>query len=297
MAETITEYIKRDLCFRLSGEGELLDKLTLAALAKHYNVSLMPIRLAVRELLAEGVLLKQANGRLKVNRQAVGVPTPAATPLPPPEALETALTQEVIHLSLRGEASYLREEATADRYQVGRTALRQVLNRLARKGLVEHLPRRGWRVRAFDREDLRAYLTVRESLELTALRLARPHLVREDLEDMLCGNVPGAPEGELQLDNRLHQYIIEKSGNRYIRDFFDRNGRYFATLFDYAAPETRVTIAMVRQHRDILRALIARDWPLARLELARHIRAQLPVLRRLLQQVARSQSDPAPETE
>jgi DNA-binding GntR family transcriptional regulator len=223
--------------------------------------------------------------------------TSASPQPPPPEALETALTQEVIYLSLRGEALYLREEATAHRYHVGRTALRQVLNRLARKGLVEHLPRRGWHVRAFDRDDLRAYLTVRESLELTALRLARPHLVREDLEDMLRGNAPGDVEGEPRLDNRLHQYLVEKSANRYIRDFFDRYGRYFTTLFDYAAPETRVAMAMVRQHRAILRALIARDWPLARLELARHIRSQLPILRRLLKQVARSRPGPTPEAE
>jgi DNA-binding GntR family transcriptional regulator len=295
MTETITEYIKRDLCFRLASEGEFLDRLTLAALAKHYKVSLMPIRLAVRELIAEGVLLKETNGRLKVNLAVVGVRTSAFAPPAPPETLEAVLTQEVINRSLRGEASYLREETTAQRYLVGRTALRQVLNRLARKGLVEHLPRRGWHVRAFDRDDLRAYLTVRESLELTALRLARPHLVREDLEDMLRGNVPGDLEGEARLDNRLHQYIIEKSGNGYIKDFFDRHGRYFTTLFDYAAPEARLTVAMVRQHRAILRALIARDWPLARLELARHIRAQLPILRRLLKRVARPRT--APEAE
>lgn len=282
MAETITEYIKRDLCFRLSGEDDAGEKLTLSALAKRYNVSLMPIRLAVRELIAEGVLLKQRNGRLKVNRSAIAARTAASEPPSPPEALETALTQEVIHMSLRGEASYLREETTAARYRVGRTALRQVLNRLARKGLLEHLPRRGWRVRALDRDDLRAYLTVRESLELTALRLARPHLIREDLESMLRGNVPGEAEEEARLDNRLHQYLIEKSGNAYIKDFFDRHGHYFTTLFDYAAPEARLTIAMARQHRAILRALIARDWPLARLELTRHIRAQFPVLRRLL---------------
>jgi DNA-binding GntR family transcriptional regulator len=292
MAETITEYIKRDLCFRLANEDEFPDPLTLTALAKHYKVSLMPIRLAVRELIAEGVLLKQTNGRLTVNSSAAAVRASISTPPSPPEALETALTQEVIHLSLRGEASYLREETTATRYHLGRTALRQVLNRLARKGLVEHLPRRGWRVRTFDRDDLRAYLTVRESLELTALKLARPHLVREDLETMLRGNAPDSPQGEARLDNRLHQYLIEKSANAYIKDFFDRHGHYFTTLFEYAAPEARLTLVMARQHRAILRALIARDWPLARMELARHIRAQLPVLRRLLKQVTCPQPEP-----
>lgn len=283
MAGTITESIKRDLCLRLCGEGEPLNKLTLAALAKHYKVSQMPIRLAVRELVAEGVLRKQANGRLEVNREAAKARA-SALPPSPEETLEAALTQEIIRRSLRGESSYLREETTAQRYHIGRTALREILHRLAHKGLVEHFPRQGWRISAFDPDDMRAYLTVRQSLELTALRLAHPHLVREDLEEMLRGTLAGK-EGTARLDNRLHQYLIEKSGNKYIKNFFDRNGRYFTTLLDYAMVETQVTRAMVRQRRAILRALIARDWSLARLELTRHIRAQLPILRRFLNQV------------
>ena len=59
-------------------------------------------------------------------------------------------------------------------------------------------------------------------------------------------------------------------------------------LFDYAAPEAKVVRAMARQHRTILRALLARDWPAARKGLARHIRAQRPVVRRLLQRLTAS---------
>jgi DNA-binding GntR family transcriptional regulator len=86
----------------------------------------------------------------------------------------------------------------------------------------------------------------------------------------------------------LHRYLVERSGNRYIREFFDRHGVYFDTLFGYAAPEANVVRAMARQHRAILQALIARDWRAARKALAHHIRSQRPVVSRLLERLGRT---------
>ena len=124
-----------------------------------------------------------------------------------------------------------------------------------------------------------AFLDVRISLELKALELAKPHLVRADLEAMLHGNRPSAGG---QLDNTLHRYLIEKSGNFYLRDFFDRHGLYFTMLFDYAAPAASVTRVMATTSNDPAcpdcRRLAASPEALAH-----HIRSQRPVLRRLLQ--------------
>jgi DNA-binding GntR family transcriptional regulator len=284
MSETITDYIQHDLKARLRSGAGLPEKLTLAAIAQHYRVSLTPVRLAVGQLIAERVLRKQANGRMEVNLELLQQ-LPAVDPRSFPERpagtteIEAVLTGELIHLSLRGRAEPLREEATAERFGIGRTVLRQLLNRLAGKGLVEHLPRRGWRVRPFDEDEMCAYLQVRESLELKALELARPHLKNADLQRMLRGNRRGTTP---RLDNALHRYLVDKAGNRYIQEFFDRHGIYYATLFDYAAPETNVVRAMAHQHCTILQALIDRDWQSARRALAHHIRSQRPIVRRLL---------------
>jgi DNA-binding GntR family transcriptional regulator len=264
----------------------------LAALSQLYRVSLTPVRLAVRDLVAEELLIKQPNGQLAINRNPNRRPGPNESiepPSRPPDLseVERAFTAEVIRMSLRGDMAYLREEVTAQRLGVGRAVLRQLLNRLQGKGLIEHLPRRGWRVRPFDEDDMLAFLEIRVSLELKALELAKPHLVRTELEAMLRGNLPST---EPRLDNTLHRYLIEKSGNFYLGDFFNRHGFYFTVLFDYAAPEARVTAVMARQHRQILRALIARDWPKARKALAHHIRSQRPVLRRLLQRIGVAQN-------
>jgi DNA-binding GntR family transcriptional regulator len=237
-------------------------------------------------------LVRQSNGRLDVNRASQKTAREKRAryrggPEPPRQALdlEGALAADVIRRSLRGEGDYLREEATAERFGVGRTAIRQAFSQLAGRGLIVHVPRCGWRVRAFDKADMAAYLEVREVLENKALSLARPHLVDVDLRRMLAGNASG--KGGPRLDNSLHRYLVEKSGNDYLREFFNRHAAYYTSLLDFAAPEAQVVAAMARQHRKILRALLAKDWPLARQELTRHIRAQRPIVAGLLQRIGR----------
>ncbi len=98
---------------------------------------------------------------------------------------------------------------------------------------------------------------------------------------MLRGNLRSVD----RLNNELHQYLVDRSQNTYIREFFEVHGLYYRLLLDFAAPEAHAVHTMARQHRDILRALIDQDWPKARRALAKHIRAQRPVVRRLLERI------------
>ena len=296
MSATISQFIERDLTGRIGTDQGLPLPLTLNSLSQLYGVSSTPVREAVRRLLAGGILIRHANGRLEVNRanrrqphgRGRGVATETGPPRSPRD-LETELAAEVIRKSLKGEGDYLREEATAERFGVGRTAIRQAFLQLAGRGLLVHVPRCGWRVRTFDEADMAAYLEVREVLERKALTLASPHLVEADLRRMLDGNTTSA--GDPRIDNSLHGYLVEKSGNSYLREFFDRHGAYYTSLLNFAAPETHVVASMACQHRKILRALLAKNWRRAHRELARHIRAQRPIVHDLLQQIARTEPD------
>jgi DNA-binding GntR family transcriptional regulator len=288
MSSTITDFITLDLMSRIQSGQAPPAKLALTHLAEHYRVSITPVRLAVNVLLKNGYLIKQKNGRLRINPAKVSsskpsTPSASLSPELSSQDWETQLIEEILTLSLRGKAVYLREEAVAKRYEVGRTIVRQVFTRLAGKGLLRHIPRCGWCVCTFDERDMCDYLVAREALELTALELAQPHLVPADLETMLQGNLPGRLQRSARLDNRLHQYLIEKSGNAYIRDFFDRHGLYYTFLFDFAAPEAHVMDEMAVQHRAILSALLAQDWVQARIALSHHIRSQRPVVKQLME--------------
>jgi DNA-binding GntR family transcriptional regulator len=281
MSHTITEYIVQDLEQRIQTGQELPRRFTLESLAQLYQVSLTPVRLALAELIKRQVIQKNPNGRL-VPITGEQKPIKEVTPsqvISRPKDWSATLTEFVLRESLKGEASFLREEAIAEKFGTGRTIVRQLFGRLAGSGMVDHVPRRGWRVVPFRERDMTDYIIVREMLEVKALDLAKDHLERHMLEEMLAGNKQSA-EGEVRLDNRLHTYIIEQSGNRYIKDYFRLFGSYYTSLFDYAALGAEVVDEMVLQHREILEAALQHDWPKAKAALAFHIRAQEPVLKK-----------------
>lgn len=283
---SIATYIEKDLKSLIDSGQELPAKLTLQGLSDHYDVSFTPVRAAVSQLVRDNYLQKSDSGRLSVhpqrlNRTRRGKRT-TDKEATPPQDWYGVLSADVFKQSLRGDAVYLREEATAEKYGIGRTVVRRIFNRMAGAGLIEHVPRTGWKVRPFRVEEMRSYLQVREVLELKALELAHGHLDQDVLQQMLAGNTPDTASHRPRLDNDLHRYLIEQSNNRFILDFFDQHGRYFTALFDYAALGADVVSEMAGQHREILEALIAEDWDGAAQALSNHIWSQQPVLERLI---------------
>jgi DNA-binding GntR family transcriptional regulator len=283
---TLSDTVYADLAARIESGGAPPAKLTFAELAKYYGVSLTPVRKAVERLLDEGFLVTCDNGRLAVSEHPPKRPAAARqAAVEPPRDREAEILADIIRLSLSGEPHFFREAAAAERYGIGRTVLRPLLARLTGQGLIEHVPRRGWRVRPFDRKDLRDFLVVRETLELTALEAARDKLDNNVLNELLEGNRErdGALSGGL--NNNLHAYWIGLSGNRYISEFFERQARYYTTLFDFAAPEAHVVREMAAEHCAILEPLIAGRFDEAKQALVRHIRDQQPIVERLIEQI------------
>lgn len=285
---SIVEYIKSDLQIRLKTGRSLPQKMTLESVANLYQVSITPVRMAVNELIAEGLLHKGENRRLTAVAPVttdVGTEVPIESPTPPepPRDLLEIVRNDLVRLSLQGEAIHLREEATAEKYAVGRSSIRNVFHHLAGSGLLQHLPRRGWLVRPFRHEDMRSFLEVRELLELNALQTARTELRSEDLQRMLDGNqYPTSDDERPKIDNSLHGYLIEKAGNPYIRDFFERHGSYYDILFQWEDEDLKTAIETVRQHREILEALLLRDWRAAKKALSWHIRCNHPILSKIV---------------
>ncbi len=279
---SITEYVRDDLAARLRTGRELPAQLTLDSLADFYQVSFTPVRAAVAGLIEEGLLEKGPNRRLVVRvepddgnaMKSESVPLP-----PPPRDLYSWIVDDLVQMSLLGSEVYLREEVTAEKYNMSRSAIRNIFHRLAGEGILDHIPRRGWRLRTFRLDDLREFVEAREALELKALELAWPRLETTDLKKMFEANSLPAKRNEgLVVDESLHEYLINKSQNKYIRDFFDRQGKYYRLLFRWEDHEDSVAIETMRQHQEILSALIDRDQERGRIALSYHIRNNHPLL-------------------
>ncbi len=278
---SITDYIRNDLAVRLRSGQELPAQLTLDSLAELYNVSFTPVRAAVAGLIDEGLLQKGPNRRLVActpSHPAGESTQPAWPPELPADPFEV-IAEDLVLLSLEGKPVYLREEVTAEKYELSRSAIRNILHRLAGEGILDHIPRRGWRLRPFRKDDLRAFVEVREALELKALDLAQPRLVKQDLQSILEKNaLPTGTKSILPVDESLHEYLVTTSGNAYINDFFERQGRYFRLLFRWEDRDESAAIEAIHQHRDVVTALLKQDWIKARKALSHHILTNHPVL-------------------
>ena len=277
----MTTYIKEDLSARLKSGQNLPAQLTIDALSEHYKVSFSPVRTAIAELIDEGLVVKGPNRRLIAVPQPDAVAQPVKRPEPPRDWF-TIISSDLVKLSLQGEAVFLREEATAEKYGISRSAIRIILHRLAGERVLDHVPRRGWRLRPFRQDDLQAFIEVREVLELKALDLARPKLIAVDLQRMLDANhLPTSSDDAPRINETLHDYFVAKDGNNYIRDFFARQGQYYRLLFKWEDRETDIALETIRQHRRILTALLEKNWLAARKALSHHILNNHPILSEL----------------
>ncbi|WP_417744877.1 FCD domain-containing protein [Rosistilla oblonga] len=278
---SITDFIRNDLALRLRSGRDLPAQLTLDSLAELYNVSFTPVRAAVADLIDEGLLRKGANRRLEACPLANALKEfdqLTEAPKPPADPSEK-IADDLVLLSLEGKSVYLREEVTAEKYSLSRSAIRNILHQLAGEGMLDHIPRRGWRLRPFRQDDLQAFIEVREAMELKALQLARPRLDNQQLQAILERNAPPAsPTDRFPVDESLHEYLVATSGNGYIRDFFDRQGRYFRLLFRWEDNDRSAALETLKQHRDVVQALLDEDWASAEAALSHHIRSNHPVL-------------------
>ncbi len=115
----------------------------------------------------------------------------------------------------------MREEEIARALGVSRTPVREALNRLLSRGLLEVAPGRGLVVTQFDRQQIMEIYALREVLEATAASLAAQHASSIEighLRELLKQFAASVGDIEkLQRINRLfHQTIYEASHNRYL---------------------------------------------------------------------------------
>lgn len=287
MKTNLSDYIRDDLRSRVLSGQNIPEKLTLPSLAEQYRVSLMPVRIAIQELLKEHVLLRQENGRLRANpgKLASQKSQRKAVPPEPPSDPYDKVLHDVLIFSLRGDAREMKIIPCAERYTLSRSQVHAIFHRLASQGVMEHMPRKGWCVRPFKANDLDAYLTVREALELLALDLARDRLEPQKLKELLELNGPMPERGRIHIDNSLHRYWVEKSENRYIQDFFVRHQLFYDLLLSHAVLKRSHIDVSRESHRRILEAMLRRDWTAARAELTHDIRRLSPLLKQTVERL------------
>lgn len=200
--------------------------------------------------------------------------------------LENRTLWERVHEHLRNEilayrlppGAELLEVALAESLGVSRGPVREALGRLSSEGLVTIRPRNGAVVRSLSKQEFIDTYQVREALETSALRLAVPRATADDLraleaftdEMALCARREDV-EAYFGANRAFHYRLVEISGNRQLWKVYQQVaaqiGRYQLRSVALRG-DLEVSIA---EHREILRALEARDADRAVRLLSEHI--------------------------
>jgi DNA-binding GntR family transcriptional regulator len=120
----------------------------------------------------------------------------------------------------------VREDDLQRRLGIGRTPIREALQRLARDQFVTVIPRRGMFVSPIDVDDLAMLYETRSVMEPYAARLAAVR-GRGDQWDAMAALIetslrPGlSPDALMDVDRRCHELIWSAAGNRFLTDTLD----------------------------------------------------------------------------
>jgi GntR family transcriptional regulator of vanillate catabolism len=162
----------------------------------------------------------------------------------PPESAtraESAVVVRVRDMVMRGEFAagfHVQEIPLAERLGVSRTPIREALNILAKEGLLEPGPKRGFKVRTFSVDEIVQAYEVRACLEGMACRLLAERGLSPELEQQLgkCLRVGdellergmfGAQEQQpwLEMNNEIHSLLVHATGNAMLGQCIDQTLR------------------------------------------------------------------------
>jgi DNA-binding GntR family transcriptional regulator len=212
------------------------------------------------------------------------------------DAVYQALRQSILQGDL-APGGRLRSDALANELRVSRTPVREALRRLEAEGLVTRSGS-GLIVHALSEQDLTELFYVREALEGMAARLAAENAtpseraeIRELLEDMEAVRRRGDIAALRRLTGEFHQLVCRASHNnrllQSLKALLDTARQIqTSTLFGEGRPADALT-----EHRNLLRAIEARDGDRAEKLAREHRRTTLHLRKEMLRaQVRKSRA-------
>lgn len=171
----------------------------------------------------------------------------------------------------------VREDDLQRRLGIGRTPIREALQRLAREQFVTVLPRRGMLVTGIDATELSLLYETRAVLEPYAARLACARGGAQHWEPMADAIArarrPGVTTLELlDIDRSCHELTWAAAGNRFLTDTLDTLYAQSDRLWHIYLAEVADMGHVVDEHAAILDALRNGDADAAAAQAEAHVR-------------------------
>ncbi len=199
----------------------------------------------------------------------------------------------ILHGEVRPGAR-LEEIPLAEQLGVSRTPVRAALSTLATEGLIDHQPKRGYQVRAFNMEEIVAAYEVRAVLEGLACRNAASRGLSDEQAQQLKGCLasgdqilasgvlrPEDHEPYQQMNVTIHDTLLEASGNPWVTRFAEQAQHIpFASDRIVLWDDHPIILRSHGDHHRIIEAVLARDGQRAEQLMREHVYYAGIILRR-----------------
>ncbi len=186
-------------------------------------------------------------------------------PRPMSRAVASQIREAILDGRLRAGHRLIEKELTAT-FGVSRTSVREALKELEIQGYISLVPHKGAFVSRPTKEEVKDLYAIASVLEGLAARLAAERITDESLEHLRettnaleecrqAGNI----DGYYHHNHLFHRIFVESSGNHRLLELVEqvRSQIVKTRILSHEAPD-RLDQSM-REHKEILSALICRD--------------------------------------
>ncbi len=175
-------------------------------------------------------------------------------------------------------AAVIDEAQLMTELDLGRTPIREAVQRLAGEHLIVIVPRRGMFVADINMTDLQKIFEVRIELEGCSARLAAERATPEEIgemENLFVGAEATLQAGQhrelIELDRRAHELVARAAHNEYLEDTLERMFTHTTRLWLVSVHKVGRLREMIEEHREVVAAIRARDGERAEAVMRAHI--------------------------
>jgi DNA-binding GntR family transcriptional regulator len=197
------------------------------------------------------------------------------------------IRDQIVTLKL-APGSVIEESRLRTELGLGRTPIREALQRLAHENLVSFVPHRGTFVSDINLTDLHRLTEVRVELEGYAAGLAAERAGPGDraLMNALLAELDGIDEGNvydlMRLDQRIHRQVYQATRNTFLQAMLEESFNLSLRIWFLGLDRGVRLKEAVEEHRRLLEAIVARDADLATSIMRRHVTAFEQAIRKVL---------------
>ncbi len=183
----------------------------------------------------------------------------------------------------------LMELQLASKLGVSRTPIREAIRMLEQEGLARTIPRKGAEVAGMTEKDMEDVLQIRCVLEELAARLSCQNITDEEMRELKIAMVAfeeKTREGNVvelaKADVTFHDIIYRAADNPKLLVLLNNLREQMYRYRTEYMKDDRIHPVLIREHKEMVKALESRDQELVAREVRQHLKNQEEVMKKII---------------